>query len=220
VRRIFMNNSDKTFLHFELRTQAVAIGERVKGGIFRPCIETIPTSTLKGSFRDHLGLESVVSIGFFKKETYDRAIFTYSPFDTLLKTSKLPISLEYLKPKESYEAVVADIYVVKDDTAGALIRSMPAEISIGALKSKDFGRCKIEYVNEVKPDLKVGYLKGRLLEEESSIFCIVKTIKACYGYLFYPTSRISGVYKRALFEGSIIKGPDILIDEVYEYDYD
>ena len=215
-----MNDSYKTFLHFELGTQTVAIGERVKGGTFRPCIETIPTSTLKGSFRDHFGLEKVAAIGFFRKETYERAVFTYSPFDALLKTSKLPISLEYLKPKKGSPAAMADIYVVKDGVAEMLIKSMPAEISIGALKSKDFGRCKIEYVDEVKSDLKIGYLKGRLLEEESSTFGIVKIIKACYGYLFYPTSRVSGVYKRAFFEGSIVKGPEILIDGAYEYDYD
>lgn len=215
-----MNNFDNTFLHFELRTQAMAIGERVKGGTFRPCIETIPTSTLKGSFRDHFSLENVVAIGFFKKGTYEKAIFTYSPFDTLLKTSKLPISLECLKPKKGYSAVMADIYAVKDEATEMLIKSMPTEIFIGGLKSKGFGRCEIEYVDEVKSDLRIGYLKGRLLEEESNSFGIVKIIKACYGYLFYPTSRVSGVYKRALFEGSIINGPEILIDGVYEFDHD
>jgi hypothetical protein len=213
-----MNKMNKTFLHLELRTQAVAIGERVKGGTFRPCIETIPTSTLKGSFRDHFGLQNVKAIGFFRKETYEKTIFTYSPFDTLLQTSKVPISLEYLKPKEGFSMVIADIHAVKDETAEKLIKYLPAEVSIGALKSKGFGKCEIRHVGEVKPALKVGYLKGRLLEEESESFGIVEIIKACYGYLFYPTSRVSGMYKRALFEGSIIKGPEILIEEVYEYD--
>ncbi len=46
----------------------------------------------------------------------------------------------------------------------------------------------------------------------------MKIIKASYGYLFYPKNKITGVYKRALFEGSIIKGPEVLIDGVYEYD--
>lgn len=213
-----MHKMDMTFLHLELRTQTVAIGERVKGGTFRPCIETIPTSTLKGSFRDHFGLQNVKAIGFFRKETYEKAVFTYSPFDALLKTSKLPISLEYLKPKQGFSMVIADIYVVKDAASEKLVKALPAEVSIGALKSKGFGRCKVKYVGEVKPPLKVGYLKGRLLEEESEAFGIVKTIKTCYGYLFYPTSQVSGVYKRALFEGSIIKGPEILIEEMYEYD--
>ena len=78
-----MNESNKTFLHFELETQAIAIGERIKGGVFRPCIETIPTSTLKGSFRDYFGLADASAIGFFREWTYEKVTFTYAPFDAL-----------------------------------------------------------------------------------------------------------------------------------------
>jgi hypothetical protein len=214
-----MNPLNKTFLCFELETQAIAIGERIKGGTFRPCIESIPTSTLRGSFRDHFGLANALAIGFFRDGTYQKDIFTYAPFDTFLGTSKLPISLEYLKPANEIKAITADIYLVKNGTAESLIKVAPTEISIGALKSKGFGRCELRYIREAKLDLKVGYLKGRLLEEECSAFGITKVIKPCYGYLFYPTSKVGGVYKRALFEGSIIEGPEILIKEEYKYDY-
>lgn len=210
---------NKTFLHFELKTQAIAIGERIKGGTFRPCIGTIPTSTLKGSFRDHFGLENVLAIGFFREGTYQKDIFTYAPFDAFLGTAKLPISLEYLKPANGKKAVEADIYVVKNEAEELLIKDAPTVISLGALKSKGFGRCELRYVGEIKPNCKIGYLKGRLLEDECSAFGITKVIKRCYGYLFYPTSKVSGVYKRALFEGSIIEGPEILlIKKEYEYD--
>jgi len=213
-----MNPLNKTLLHFELKTQAIAIGERIKGGTFRPCIETIPTSTLKGSFRDCFGLTDALAIGFFRDNSYQKDIFTYAPFDTFLGTSKLPISLEYLKPANSTKAVIADIYAVKNGTTESITKDAPKEISLGALKSKGFGRCELRYMGEVKPNLKVGYLKGRLLEEECGTFGISKVIKQCYGYLFYPTSEVSGVYKRALFEGSIIEGPEILIKEEYKYD--
>ena len=213
-----MNQPNKTFLHFELKTQALAIGERIKGGTFRPCIETIPTSTIKGSFRDHFGLIDALAIGFFREGTYEKDNFTYAPFDAFLGTAKLPISLEYLKPKNGTKAVEADIYVVKNGTTEFLTKVTPTEISLGALKSKGFGRCELRYIGEVKTDLKVGYLKGRLLEEECGAFGITKVIKPCYGNLFYPTSEVSGMYKRALFEGSIIEGPEILIKEEYKYD--
>ena len=209
---------NKIFLHFELKTKALAIGERIKGGTFRPCIETIPTSTLKGSFREHFGLEDVLVIGFLREGTYQKDIFTYAPFDAFLGTAKLPISLEYLKPAYDTKAVEADIYVVKNEAVKLLIKDAPTEISLGALKSKGFGRCELRYIGEIKPNLKVGYLKGRLLENECNVFGITKVIKPCYGYLFYPTSEVSGVYKRALFEGSIIEGPEILIKEEYKYD--
>ena len=209
---------NKTFLHFELKTRALAIGERIKGGTFRPCIETIPTSTLKGSFRDHFGLEDVLAIGFLRESTYQKDIFTYAPFDAFLGTAKLPISLEYLKPANGTKAVETDIYVVKNEAVKLLVKDTPTEISLGALKSKGFGRCELRYIGEIKPNLKVGYLKGRLLKDECSAFGIIRVIKSCYGYLFYPTSEVSGVYKRALFEGSIIEGPEILIKGEYKYD--
>ncbi len=209
---------NKTFLHFELKTKALAIGERIKGGTFRPCIENIPTSTLKGSFRDHLGLEDVLAIGFLRGGTYQKDIFTYAPFDAFLGTAKLPISLEYLKPANGTKAVEADIYVVKNEAVKLLAQNTPTEISLGALKSKGFGKCELRYIDEINPNLKIGYLKGRLLEDEHNAFGIIKVIKPCYGYLFYPTSEISGVYKRALFEGSIIEGPEILIKGEYKYD--
>ena len=206
------------FLHFELKAQALAIGERIKGGTFRPCIETIPTSTLKGSFRDHFGLKDVLAIGLFREGTYQKDIFTYAPFDALLGTAKLPITLEYLRPANGTKAVEADIYVVKNEAVGVLVKDTSMEISLGALKSKGFGRCELRYIDEIKPNLKIGYLKGRLIEDECNAFGINRVIKPCYGYLFYPTSEVSGVYRRALFEGSIIEGPEILIKEKYKYD--
>lgn len=209
---------NKTFLHFELKTKALAIGERIKGGTFRPCIETIPTSTLKGSFRDHLGLEDVLAIGFLRGGTYQKDIFTYAPFDAFLGTAKLPISLDYLKPANGTKAVEADIYVVKNEAVKLLVKDAPTVIYLGALKSKGFGMCELKYIGEIKLNSKIGYLKGRLLEDECSEFGITKVIKPCYGYLFYPTSEVSGVYKRALFEGSVIEGPEILIKGEYKYD--
>ncbi|GAB6283676.1 MAG: hypothetical protein STSR0008_24650 [Ignavibacterium sp.] len=214
-----MNESNKTFLHFEVNAQAIAIGERIKGGTFRPCIETIPTSTLKGSFRDNFGLTDALAIGFFREGTYEKDTFTYAPFDAFLGTAKLPISLEYLKPANGIKVVGADIYVVKNETTEFFTKVTSTEISLGALKSKGFGRCKLRYIREVKPDSKIGYLRGRLLEQEHNAFGITKVIKPCYGYLFYPTSEVSGIYKRALFEGSIIEGPEILIKKGYKYDH-
>lgn len=154
-----MKESNKTFLHFELETQAIAIGERIKGGTFRPCIECIPTSTLKGAFRDHFGLIDTLAIGLFREDTYQKDIFTYAPFDTFLGTAKLPISLEYLKPANGTEAVIADIYTVKNGTTESLVKTSPVEISIGALKSKGFGRCNLTYMGEVKSNLKSWILE-------------------------------------------------------------
>jgi len=213
-----MTQSPLNFLHYQISTSAIAIGERVKGGTFRPCIESIPTSTLKGCFKEFFGCSDVSAIGFFKKETLDKDIFTYAPFDTITGTAKLPIFLEYLKPSQNNTAVLGDIYLLKNEAAENLPRNKSTEIFLGALKSKGFGRCELSFIDEIKPEINKGYLKGRLLEEECHSFGINRIIKPCYGYLFYPTSRIEGVYKRALFEDSIVEGPEFLIGEKYEYD--
>ncbi|MGD0203446.1 MAG: hypothetical protein ABSC20_06020 [Candidatus Bathyarchaeia archaeon] len=212
-------NDNKVLMHFQLSTQAVAIGERVKAGTFRPCLETIPTSTLKGAFKEQFGLENIFAIGFFNNKLYEKAFFTYSPFDKAVNTSKLPITAEYLRPKTGFPQVLADIYIIKNEPAELLMNSMPSIISIGALKSKGFGRCGIKFIEEVAIKLKIGYLKGRMLEEEANAFEIRRIIKASYGYLFCPTNKITGVYKRSLFERSIIEGPEIMIDGEYQYDF-
>jgi hypothetical protein len=211
--------SDIVFLHFELKTQAIAIGDRMKGGVFRPCVETIPTSTLKGALKVHFGLDDSAAIGFFRRETYEKSIFIYAPFDTLLQTAKLPISLEYLKPRKGFSTVLADIYVIKTGKSDILTNFVLTEMAMGALKSKGFGKCQIKLLDEVRPNIKTGFLKGRLLEEECRAFGIDSVIKPCYGYLFCPTSEVAGVYKKALFEGSIITGPELLLEEEYRYDH-
>jgi len=215
-----MKESNITFLRFELCTKAIAICERIKGGTLRPCIDTIPSSTLKGAFKHFFGITDVCAIGFLKKDTFMKSTFTYAPFDTFLETAKLPITMEYLKPSDNKYSVKADIYVVKNEKTEILIKNSPTKILLGALKTKGFGRCKFKYIEEVFSDSKVGYLKGRLLEEEKERFGITDVFKPCYGYLFFPESEVYGKYKRALFEGSIIKGPEILIKkEEYKYDY-
>ncbi len=213
-----MTQSPLNFLHYQISTSAIAIGERVKGGTFRPCIENIPTSTLKGGFKEYFGSLNISAIGFFRIGTFEKDIFTYAPFDAITGTAKLPIFLEYLKPAQSNAAVLGDVYLLKHEAAENIPRNKQTEIFLGALKSKGFGRCKLSFIDEIKPEVVRGYLNGRLLEDECQSFGINRIIKPCYGYLFYPTSRIGGIYKRALFEGSIVEGPAFLIGDKYEYD--
>ena len=213
-----MKEEKYTFLHFELLTQAIAIGERVKGETFRPCISSIPCSTLKGSFKEHFGVPDIQGIGFFRQDSYERNILTYAPFDSYLGTAKFPISIEYLKPKNCPN-IKADIYILKKKDYDFYDKNSSVRITLGALKSKGLGQCELRYVREITPENRVGYFKGRILEQECEMFGIKQVIKPCFGYLFYPTSQISGVYKRAIFEGSIIKAPSILIEEEYGFDY-
>lgn len=206
------------FLHFELTTNAISIGERIKGGIFRPCIETIPSSTLRGALRTIPGFsETVFGIGFFRDETYHKEILTYAPFDRTLSTAKLPLSVEYLSPASSRTSIAADIYIISQQEIALTQNSI--SIYLGAFKSKGFGRCSLKFIKKITSEEKKGYFKGRIFESEAKQFGINHILKPIYGFLFEPSAnRLDGSYKRALYENSIIKGPSILIGEDYKYD--
>lgn len=210
-----------SFLKLRLATQAIAIGERVKRGTFRPCVETLPTSTLIGCFQEHFGLDGIVAIGFFDSTTYRKGLFTYAPFDAVLGTAKLPLTLEYLAPKEGYREITAAIYVTATEKTRRIFE-VPQTVALGALRSKGFGQCQLNFEAEVQPKRKAGYLRGNLRESDALAFGIdLERDIICprYGYLFHPDSyRIGGRYERALFVGTILEGPDFLIGEEYPYD--
>ncbi|WP_461863051.1 hypothetical protein, partial [Thermococcus sp.] len=85
-------------LELDLEIESVIIGERFKGGIFRPCQDTIPSSTIEGALKRYFGVE-VPAVGFFEEDTYKFDEFTYSVRDKFLNVSKMPIITAYLKPK-------------------------------------------------------------------------------------------------------------------------
>lgn len=212
------------FLKLRLSSQAVAIGERVKKGTFRPCVETLPTSTLMGCFKEYFGLDDAVAIGFFDSRKYRKETFTYAPFDSAIGTAKLPLTLEYLAPREGYREITGEVYVAATMQTRAVFADSDRQhtVALGALRSKGFGECLLHFESEVQPGRKVGYLRGNLRETDAAAFGIdLSRDLVCprYGYLFRPDSyRIGGQYERALFTGTILDGPDFLIGEEYIYD--
>lgn len=197
-----------------LEIDSIITGERVKGGIYRPCLETIPSSTVRGVFKYHLGLD-LHGVGFFVDGTYEKRDFTYSVKDKFFETAKMPFTASCLYPSGS-EKIKAVIYLVKDDGIDMNI-FQNLTLSIGALKSKGFGKAKVIKVEEREIEIKQGILNVRILESEIESFR-VEIISPVYGYLFCPKNAVSGVYKRALFEGSLIKAPEVFLKEVTFYD--
>jgi hypothetical protein len=213
-----------TFIRLHLTTHAVLVGERVKKGTFRPCVENLPSSTLMGCFREHFGLEETVAIGFFQREGYRKEIFTYAPFDARLRTSKLPLTLEYLVPAVGRREIQGEVYVANTLEAKTIFTPVggPWTVTLGAMRSKGFGQCLLEYIEEVTPLRRTGYLRGHLRETDAPAFGIdipQDLIRPHYGFLFRPDSySIGGRYERALFAETILTGPNFLIGEDYNYD--
>jgi len=203
-------------LELYLEIDSVIIGERFKGGTFRPCQTTIPSSTIEGALKHYFGVE-VPAVGFFE-DTYEFDEFTYSIRDKVLNISKLPITTLYLKPKSPHKKIEAKVYMPYSKGAGLKDKLKGAEFRMGALKSKGFGKSEIVKVKEIESEIKQGILKVKVFEEEAEDFKI-EVISPVYGYLFNPDRfSIGGVYKRALFPGSLVKAPKVLLKEETYYD--
>jgi len=201
-------------LKLDLDIDSVIIGERVKGGIYRPCLETIPSSTVQGAFKYHLGLD-LRGVGFFIAGTYEIRDFTYCVKDKLLEIAKMPIIASCLYPLGG-EKIKAVIYLVNDDAIDKNILQ-DLTLTIGALKSKGFGKAKVINIEEIESGIKQGLLNVRVLVSEDSSYGI-EVLSAVYGYLFFSQNSISGIYKKALFEGSLVRAPEVFLKEATFYD--
>ncbi|MCW7074530.1 MAG: hypothetical protein OCU24_01585 [Candidatus Methanospirare jalkutatii] len=205
-------------LDLDLEIDSVIIGERFKGGTFRPCQTTIPSSTIEGALKHYFGVE-VPAVGFFEENTYEFDEFTYSVRDKFLNASKMPITTAYLKPKGIHRKIKAKVYIPYDKGVSLKDELKGAEFQIGALKSKGFGKSKIVEVNEIESEIKQGVLKVKVFEEAEKFGIESISSSSVYGYLFKSDKfSIGGIYKRALFPGSLVKAPEVLLKEVTHYD--
>ncbi len=206
-------------LELYLGIDSIIIGERFKGGTFRPSQDTIPSSTIEGALKHYFGVE-VPAVGFFEENSYEFDEFTYSVRDKFLNVSRMPITTAYLSPKGKNGKIKAKVYIPYDIGVSLKNELIGAEFQLGALKSKGFGKTKILNVGEIESEVKQGILKVKVFEEEAGKFGIrMPPISPVYGYLFKPDKfSIEGVYKKALFPGSLVKAPKVLLKEVTYYD--
>lgn len=193
------------FIEFDLTSDALCMGERIKGGRFRPCAKTIRYSQISGALRKKFGIEEIHAAGYLLDNGYKIDYFTYSPKDKSRAISKVPLQVEFLSK------VQGKVYVLENNFTADLPQSF--EIFMGALISKGFGLCKLskQKTIETKYRKDPGILKTRIPLDKQKIFGIKNVIKPVYGYLFEPTSPTSGIYVLSLFEGSEVVAPEFLI---------
>ncbi len=234
------------FLKFGFSSDLLILGERFKKGQYRPVITTIPYSQITGALQAKFGnnknagkSRQIHACGhfLFEDETEFREkhikTLTYSPRNRSIEISILPIYTEYLYNVEG------EVYLKENEDVKEIL-SNKGEISfwMGGLKSKGFGKCKLNF-NGIDPcaDSREGELNTRLpllklddadfeagkediekLVEEGKptrflhdVFGIKRVKTANFGYLFEPTSETDGKYVLSLFEGSIVEAPGFLI---------
>lgn len=194
------------FGEYELRAETLCLGERLKGGLFRPCDqEAIRYSAVTGALRSVFGRDDLHAAGYFlQEEGHNRVEYlVYAPRDAVAGVSKLPLTIQFL----------ADALgrVVVQTPDGPLLEVF--ELSMGAMKSKGFGRCRFRLLGAAEMGTVRGRLRTRLPLGRLEDFRVEKVIAPVYGYLFEPTSPISGEYVLSLFEGSSVHGPQCLVQE-------
>lgn len=197
------------FFEYKLTSLALCMGERMKAGIFRPCVTTIPYSQITGALRAKFGRDKDIhAVGYLQDDSeFNRKdYYIYSPRDKVLGKSKVPLQIEFLTK------VLGRVFILVNEDIKDLEDHF--EIFIGALKSKGFGRCELSKVG-IQDGSKVskGKLNVRIPCDEEKNFNVREVENPVYGYLFKPTSIHGGVYVLSLFEGSEVVCPKFLQKE-------
>ncbi len=194
------------FLSYDIIAELLILGERPKG-VFRPSVRTIPYSQVTGALRYYLNNNQLHAAGFFTKEPKIE-LMIFSPREEVSNISKIPMFIEVLK--HPVGKVVISNY--------GSVESLPSEftISLGGMKSKGYGRCRLFNKNEIKIEESKGKLKTRIPISILPRFGITfkEKSKILYGYL--PISQgfdNPPVYEKSIFEGSEVNGPNVLIIE-------
>lgn len=198
----------KVFFEYELRADLLCIGERTKKGTFKPCVKTIPYSTITYALQTALGRNDIHAVGmldekFLRDIDRFRGIQTYSPRSRYEDVSKVPLNIEYLID------VVGRVYLLSEEGTAP---ETSFEITMGAFRSKGFGRCVLEPKQRIKdPSIKKGVLLTRLPVKRFDLFGIARVEKPIYGYLFEPSDISTGTYFKSIIEGSVITAYDFLL---------
>lgn len=206
------------FIEFDLCSDALCMGERIKGGFFRPCAKAIQGnlvggsirySQISGALRKKFGRPEIHAVGFLVEGDGWNKIehLIYSPRDKARAISKVPLQVEFITN------VHGKVYILENDFTASLPQRF--EIYMGAFVSKGFGLCRLHRRRDGIEDrpLQDGILRTRIPLNRLNIFGIKpeNIRKPVYGYLFEPTSPTTGVYILSLFEGSEVKAPEFLI---------
>lgn len=199
------------FLHYWLEADTLCLGERIRAGTFRPCINVFTYTALVGAFKTRFPhpYRKIHAVGRFihnKDNTNLREIMTFSPRDRGREVSVVPLEIEYIVN------VQAEVFVFKND----FTITWPDEFTmyLGAMKSKGFGHCRMKKIGTVpRRNPTPGILAVRMPEDPAlyEAFNIRKVVSPVYGYLFKPDTGGTGHYIRSLFEATrLVADPVIL----------
>jgi len=194
-------------MDYKITAEALYLGERPKGNIFKPCIRTIPFSQISGALNRAFGSTSIKAVGCLTEhpDCNQTQYLTYSPRDRGSDISKVPLQVEFLVN------VLGKVYVLRNEDSSVLPDRLG--ISMGGLRSKGFGSCLLVKEREIEgTEVAPGLLNVRIPMEETESFNIRSILRPVYGYLFKPLpNAFTGSYVLSLFEGSVVVAPKFLM---------
>jgi len=210
------SSQKKEFLHYQLTADTLCLGERIRGSIFRPCLNVFTYTALVGALKERFPhpYRTLHAAGRFVSDSLgvnQRQIMTFSPRDRGREVSILPLEIEFIS------SVKAEVFIYKNDFT---LNEIPKQfiMHLGAMKSKGFGQCKMEFQGTISFDEspREGELCVRIPEDPVILTDMgIHNIRApVYGYLFRPQTGSTGYYQRSLFEGSRVIAHPILLKEV------
>lgn len=200
------------FIEYELRSEALHLGERMKSGVFRPTCRVLRYSQVSGALRRKFGTSDLHAAGYLAEDgEHNQADYLiYAPRDRATKISKIPLEIEVLRQ------VQGKVFVVQNEAAKVLPETF--DLTLGGALSWGLGICQLtkkgiaddkEMVYE--PDKEGLTLATRIPMTILPQFSILKVLRPVYGYLFEPEGIAGGKYVLALFEGSVVQGPKCLL---------
>jgi hypothetical protein len=201
------------FLRYRLQADTLCLGERIRGSLFRPCLDVLTYTALVGALKARFPqpFRTIHAVGSFTRDPGDPTvnqgeILSFSPRDRGCEVSVVPLEIEYIAN------VRAEVFVLHND----FTTTWPHQFTmrLGAMKSKGFGHCRMALDGTVpRSNPRPGILVSRLPEDQSvlDVFSVRKVLSPVCGYLFRPESGGTGHYARSLFEGtSLVADPIIL----------
>ncbi len=205
----------QTFLRYHLRAETLCLGERIRGGLFRPCSPVFRYTTLTGSLTSAFSASSPVhAVARFLprgRDSNQLETLTFAPHDRGRFISTIPLQIEY------FANVEAELFIAKTADHERYPRTLA--FSMGAMRSKGFGRCEMEFDQEVTcRNPRRGRLGVRLPDtpEVRNVFGVRNVLTPRYGYLFSPVNASAGTYVKSLFEGSTIVAYPIILEPTDE----
>lgn len=203
----FTSENGRMYRKYRVNADLLCLGDRMRGSVFRPCLDVLPATTLEGALRARFPQPDrcVYPIGRIIQARKEALV--YSPRDRVAGVSKVPIQAELLT------SVEAEVYVLLNDWTVRLPERF--ELFIGALRAQGCGRTAWEVVEDRIPagNPVQGALFSRIPDTEKwrEAFGITNVHSARLGYLPIPERGARTYYQRALFEGSVVHADAIAV---------